>query len=497
VRKKSKRVKRGSATPPASGRRPSRPLTMRDVQASAEELIAFHHLFANAFQRREQSEWSFFYLCGQLANLERKTIEPMILGLHGADVKAVRALQRFISRGKWPAGSIMLRGQELVADWLGTPDGVLIVDGSGFPKQGQDSVGVARQYCGHLGKVANCQEGVFLVYASPHGYAFLEERLYLHESWFEPDAEERWKACGIPNDIPFHTEPEWALEMIRGVVNRAVVPFRWVTADEHFGQNPAFLDGIASLRKWYLVEVPCDTRAWRRTPRVEPPGRGLLGRPRTRPRVSRNAPRPHELRDMAADLPASAWTRYIIKEGGKGPLVAEFAFLRVTTLRDELPGPRVWAMFRRNLANPPELKFYLSNAPLTCERRELAQTSGWRWPIETALEEGKGEVGLDHYEIRSWLGWHHHMAQTFMAHLFLTRLQLLFKKKPGFDRGSSPSADRASHRSRLPVLTGRDADPSLSSTEKLCSLPLTSKAHPQAVSSQPLEAEIARNVVVM
>ena len=451
MRKTNRRFKHRSATPPASGRKPSRRLTPRDVRASAEELIAFHCLFANLFQRREQSDWSFFYLCGQLANLERKTIEPMILGLHGAEAKAMRALQRFISRGKWDAQLVMRRCQQLVAEWLGEPDGVLIVDGSGFPKQGKGSVGVARQYCGHLGKVANCQEGVFLVYASQQGYAFLEERLYLHESWFKPEAKERWEACGIPKDIAFHTEPELALEMIRGVVDRAVLPFRWVTGDEHFGQNPAFLDGIASLHKWYLVEVPCDTHAWLHTPRVEPPGRGLLGRPRTRPRVSANAPRPRELREIATGLPPSAWSRYIIKQGSKGPLVAEFAFLRVTTIRDQLPGPRVWAMFRRSLDNPPELKFYLSNAPLTCDRRILVQISGLRWPIETAFEEGKGEVGMDHYETRSWLGWHHHMAQTFMAHLFLTRLRLLLKKKPGSDGSSSPSVGGAGYRRRMPA----------------------------------------------
>lgn len=497
MRKKSKRAQRGWVTPPASGRKPSGSLTTRDVLVSAEELIAFHRLFAGVFQRREQSEWSLVYLCGQLANLERKTIEPMILGLHGADVKAVRAVQRFISRGKWAAQSVILRGQALVAEWLGEPDGVLIVDGSGFPKQGQDSVGVARQYCGHLGKVANCQEGVFLVYASQQGYAFLEERLYLHESWFEPEAAERWKACGIPKDIVFRTEPELALEMIRGVTERAVLPFRWVTGDEQFGQNPAFLDGIASLRKWYLVEAPCDTRAWLHTPRVEPPGKGLLGRPRTRPRVSLNAPRPRELREIAAHLPPSAWTRYIIKEGSKGPLVAEFAFLRVTTVRDQLPGPRVWVMFRRSLAHPPELKFYLSNAPLTCDRQELAQVSGQRWPIETTFEEGKGEVGMDHYETRSWRGWHHHMAQTFMAQLFLTRLRLCFKKKPGTDNGSSPSADRASDRRRMPAAARCDSDNSLSSTAKPCRLLLTSQTHPQAASSLTPEAEITRSVVVM
>jgi hypothetical protein len=146
--------------------------------------------------------------------------------------------------------------------------------------------------------------------------------------------------------------------------------------------------------------------------------------------VAKNAPRARELRDIAVSLPKSAWARYTFKEGSKGPMVAEFAFLRVTTVRDKLPGPRVWAVFRRSLEPQPEVKFYLSNAPLTCARYELAQLSGLRWPVETALEEGKGEVGMDHYETRSWRGWHHHMAHTFLAHLFLMRLRLVFKKTP-------------------------------------------------------------------
>jgi SRSO17 transposase len=125
-------------------------------------------------------------------------MEPMILALQGADLNAVRALQQFIGQGTWSAQALVLEQQRLIAEWLGDSQGVVIVDGSGFPKQGDDSVGVARQYCGHLGKVANCQEGVFLVYASQHGYAFLDCRLYLHADWFADGHRERWLKCGIP-----------------------------------------------------------------------------------------------------------------------------------------------------------------------------------------------------------------------------------------------------------------------------------------------------------
>ena len=217
---------------PPSGRKPACRLTARDVTTSAEELLAYHRQFQRWLQRREQRAWSLLYLCGQLSNLERKTMEAMILALLGPDPNAIRGLQQFIGQGAWDSGPLLEYAQSLVATWLGEPDGVAIVDGSGFPKQGPDSVGVAWQYCGHLGKVANCQQGVFVVYASRRGYAFLDERLYLPEDGFGEDYRERWNACGIPAALSFRTEPELGLEMMTAVVERAVVPFRWVTCDE-------------------------------------------------------------------------------------------------------------------------------------------------------------------------------------------------------------------------------------------------------------------------
>jgi SRSO17 transposase len=303
-----------------------------------------------------------------------------------------------------------------------------------------------------VGKVANCQEGVFVVYASPHGQTLVDCRLYVPESWFAAEFRPHWQACGIPPATAFHTEPQLALEMVQGLVARGVLPFRWVAADEHFGQNPAFLDGVAALHKWYLVEVPVDTRVWVRTPAVEPPGPSLWGRPRTKPRVVLQAPRPKEVRHLAAELPRGAWKRYWIKEGSQGPMVAEFAFLRVTSIREQLPGPRVWLMLRRSLGTEPQLKFFFSNAPTTIAHRDLAQLSGWRWPIETTLEEGKGEVGMDQYETRTWRGWHHQMAQSFLAHCFLVQLQLQFKKRPRADPCSSSRLDRQrASRGRRPV----------------------------------------------
>lgn len=453
--KKQNKYRRRKA--PASSRKPSCKLDAQDVQFSVEALVAFWQKLSSVFQRREQRDWFLFYLCGQLSNLKRKTIEPMVLGLHGAESQVVRALQYHIGQSGWESQTLIARLQTLTAEWLGDPAGVLIVDGSGFPKQGPESVGVARQYCGHLGKVANCQEGVFLVYASPQGYTFVDERLYMHQSWFQDGTQARWQRCAIPDKTIFRTEPELALEMIQQIVERDQLPFRWVTADEHFGQNPAFLQGISDLGKWYLAEVPADTRFWVRRPAIEPPGQGILGRPRLHARVIKSAPSPHEIRKLVERLPDSTWKPYVIKEGSRGPLQAEFAFLRLVTVHEKLPGERVWVILRRTLNVPPIIKYYISNAPSTCTPADFVWASGMRWPIETALEEGKGEVGLDHYETRSWQGWHHHMAQTFAAHLFLMHLRLLFKKKSSAHDLTDSAIGRPSYRRRLPTFTGHPA----------------------------------------
>ena len=425
---------------PPSGQKPSGNLAARDLEALAEELVTYHAQFRDLFQRREQREWSAFYLRGQLAEIERKTVEPMVLALKGPDLAAVRAGQQFLGEGAWEDEPLLLRHQELVAESLGEPEGVVICDGSGFPKQGTHSVGVARQYCGAVGKIANCQQGVFAAYVSRKGYTFLDRRLYMPEEWFDAAHAAVRQRGGVPADLSFQTEPQLALEMVQGLVERAVVPFRWVVADEHYGMIPTFLDGVAATGKWYFAEVPASTKVWEGEPPVEPAGVGPRGRPRKHPRVAAGVARAEEVRQIAARLPARAWQRATIKEGSKGPIEADFAGVRVTRARRGRPGLAGWLIVRRSLTETPEVKYFLSNAPASCPQATLVRVSGLRWPVETALEEAKGELGMDHYETRTWRGWHHHMTQTFLAHHFLVRLRLRLKKSPGIDRGPNSSA---------------------------------------------------------
>ena len=482
--------------PPASGRPAGIKLTAQDQDAICQALTDYHRQFEDCFYRREQRHWSAVYLCGQVSNVDRKTIEPMLLDLLGPDRNAVRAVQEFIGAGQWEALELIRRHQELVARSLGHPHGVVIVDGSGFPKQGEHSAAVAWQYCGRLGKVANCQEGVFVAYHSPLGSTFLNGRLYLPEDWFDRAHQARWRECGIPDNTRFRTEPELALDMVCDLVARDVLPFRWVTCDEHFGRNPGFLDGVAALGKWYFAEVPRNIHVWLHTPAVEPAGPGVLGRPRVRTRVRLDAPPAQGLRDLAARLPKTKWHHLTIQEGSKGPLVADFAWLRVTTVRNCLPGPRVWAIFRRSLTEPAETKYYLSNAPVGIAPRTMADMSGQRWPIETLFEEAKGEVGMDHYETRTWVGWHHHMAQTFLAHHFLMQVRAQLKKVTSFDDRASATTGRPDHRPReMPV--GSVRPHRVSSTAKLCGVSVASRAHGATASETRFKAAQVKSLVVM
>jgi SRSO17 transposase len=417
----------GSVVPPPSGRPPDHNLAPRDVAALADELVAYHAHFAPLFQRAEQRTWALAYLHGQLLDLERKSIEPMALALEGGNVQG---MQQFISDGPWDDQRVLEQHQALVAETLGDPDtGVLILDGCDFPKQGTFSVGVARQWCGALGKVANCQASVVACYASHTGYTLVDRRLYLHKRWFSEEYRARWERCGIPEGTPFRTRPELAAELVTSLHRRGVLPFQWVTCDEQFGDQPELLDQIASLGLFYLAEVPHDTHVWVERPPTEVPARGKRGPAPRRERVRADAPSSVRVDVLAAQVAPSQWQRSQIKEGAKGPLVAEFAFVRVVQVRNELPGEESWLVLRRSLGEQPALKTYLSNAPATTRKRTLVWASGMRWPVESAIEESKGEVGLDQYEVRGWVGWHHHTALSLLAHHFLVRQRCRMGKK--------------------------------------------------------------------
>jgi len=432
-------------------------LTPADLADVGEELAAYHARFAPLFARREQRAWAAVYLRGLLlADVPRKNVEAMALRLLGAGPQAarqVRALQQFIGEGAWDDAAILTEHQRLVAETLGEPDGVLILDGSDVPKRGTHSAGVAAQWCGATGKTDNCQAGVFLGYASRAGYTLLDRRLYLPEPWFDEAHVPLWPACRIPAGVGFQTKAELGAEMVEQVQARGELPATWLVCDEWFGRNQALLDRVDAAGLWYLAEIPCNTQVWplrepRDARRVRPRPRAWLpprapsgkGRKGTHERLHPDSPPAIPAEALTVQVARRRWQRYRILEGRKGPIVADFVALRAlasrTGYREGVPGPEVWLLIRRPLpfpgqAKPPEVKYYVSNAPADTPLAELIRVCGMRWPIECCFEEGKGEVGLDHYERRFWRGWHHHMTLVILAHHFLVRLrQRLMNRAP-------------------------------------------------------------------
>jgi SRSO17 transposase len=388
------------------------------------ERYAEHFLLT--FARRDQFAWATRYLQGLLATLPRKSCEPIALALG----VSVRQMQAFIAESSWDSTDVLAQHERLVAHSLGdADDGVFLIDESGMPKQGHHSAGVARQYCGALGKVASSQVGVFVGYASHKGYTLVGGQLFVPEDWFGEQMAPLRQEVGLPTELTFRTKVQIALDLLQAIVARGALSGRWVAADALYGNSPSFRDGVAALGLWYFTEVSCDQLIWRRTPALLVPPWSGKGRKPTRKRLKTPSNAAYRVDELLWRLPKTAWTRVTIKEGSKGPIVCDVAFVRITEARDGLPGARQWLSIRRNLDDPTLVKFYLSNAPETLETTHLARMCGMRWPIELTFEVGKDELGMDQYETRSFRGWHHHMVLVMLAHHFLVWVRQQLEEK--------------------------------------------------------------------
>jgi hypothetical protein len=371
-------------------------LSPSDLREAITELQEYHAIYAPLFTRREQREWAELYLRGLVSpDIGRKSIEPMILAIKGVDGNTIRAVQQFTGAGGWDDGIILKRHWQEVQVTLGEDDGVLVTDGSDFRKQGIESVGVKRQYCGELGKRANCQAGVFLGYVSSKGYTLLDRRLYLPEEWITgPEYAERRKKCGIPKDIDFQTKNELAWNMIESVHREGTLRCRWATFDEAFGRDTAFLDRIAGIKLWYLAEVPKDTQVWMDRPRTEIPAWKGRGPKPQRPIIVEGQPPARTVTEIAESLPPGLWIRHLIKEGSKGPMMADFVSLRVVGMRDSLPGPDVWLVLRRSLATG-EIKFISATPLLILRSPHWYGSAACAGPLRPASRRGSNTLAWE------------------------------------------------------------------------------------------------------
>jgi SRSO17 transposase len=405
-------------------------MTPDDVRAAAAQLVDFHERFAPLFGKEQAQDHAYDYLKGLMACPERKSIEPIALLVGHGDASG---LQKFVGAGPWPYDDVQAEAQALFADELapsavGSPAGVVgVVDESAFTKKGVHSAGVARQHNGRLGKEDNCQVGVFLVGVTPAGSALLDHQLFLPESWCEPtrEAKDRRAKAHIPEDVTFRTKPRIAAELVRAVAVLGQVELDWVVADEEYGRAGHFLDELELLEQRYVVEVPVTTAVWTADPATCIPASSGRGRKPTAP--ARDAVR--TVAALAAELPASAWKALQVRAGAVGPLVFEFAAVRVWAMRHRKPGPPAWLLIRRSLEDEPEVKYYVSNADAETPLPTLALVACTRCRVEEFFEDGKSYLGMAQYETRSWVGWHHHMTLVGLAHLFVTVVRKRLQKK--------------------------------------------------------------------
>jgi SRSO17 transposase len=403
-----------------------------DVEGFMEELWEFQSAFHDCFARSEPRAHFFDYMVGQFSKLERKSIEPMALQVEGG---SIRGMQRFISDVRWDEEQMRWNYHQLVADELGDPEGVLMFDETSFVKKGTDSVGVARQYCGTLGKVENCQVGVFAGYASRQGYALVDKRLFLPEVWWTEAYATRRTTCQVPDELTFQRKPQLAAAMLHAIAQERLLPFKYVVADCLYGNSPDFLEALdACVGITALVAISSETRCWRQRPQTEEKTYKYKQAARVKRVVVAAMPAADTVAAVAARLPASSWYQRTVSEGTKGPIEYAFARQRVTLCKEGLPERTVWLVIKRTLGDTPEYSYYMSNAPVSTPWRLLVWLSGVRWAMEQGFEESKTELGMAHYEIRKYPGWHHHMLMTMLAHFFLWHLKLrLGKKSSGVD----------------------------------------------------------------
>lgn len=333
--------------------------------------------FAGRFCRVEPRRAAAGFVTGLLADLEVKTCWQVA---EQAGHARPDAMQRLLYRAKWDADAVRDDVRQVVVDRLGDPDGVLVVDETGDLKKGVHSVGVQRQYTGTAGRIENAQVGVFLAYASRHGHALIDRRVYLPKSW--TDDRRRCEQAGVPDDVVFATRSELADDMITAAV-KALVPARWVAADEAYGNNTRLRGELRGLRLGYVLAVSCD--------HLVPIDGG-----KTRCRADQ----------LAENLPATAWTRRSAGDGSKGPRFYDWAWLAdVGVDGDPDDDGRHSLLIRRN-STTGELAFYRCWAPGLVTLAQLVRVAGVRWIVEESFQAGKGQVGLDQHQVRRWTSWH-------------------------------------------------------------------------------------------
>jgi SRSO17 transposase len=360
-------------------------------------------------------------LKGFMSDLERKSIEPIAITYEGSD--KVRNLTNFMGVNKWDEAGMLEEYRLDISGQIAHKEGMITADDTGFPKKGRNSVGVARQYCGLLGKVDNCQVGVMLGYVSSQGYGIIDYELYMPEKWFDDEHAGLRKKCGVPTSLKFRTKNELASDMIEKAADSGMFPAKYVGVDSAYGSDSDFLDSLPD-GTIYFADVKKNQKVFVCRPKMAVPTYSGNGR-----RPWKKAPEfsPRSVKEIAddTDLP---WNDVVLGIGAKGPVITCDKYLRVTEVRDGNPGKDVW-LYVRKLSNG-SCKYALCNESADASAEDLRRPALMRWSIEQCFNECKDYLGMDHYESRSWVGWRRHMLLCFISHLFIIKLRMEYSCNP-------------------------------------------------------------------
>jgi SRSO17 transposase len=389
-----------------------RPSEIRDC---GRHLSSFLRRYLPCFYREEQRGHAKVCLRGLLSGLERKTCLPIAIEREVDE----KPLQYFVGLGLWDDEVVMAELRRHVQEVLASPQGILIFDATAFPKKGQHSCGVQRQWCGRLGKIENCQVGVFMAYASEKGHGPLDRRLYLPEEWAADP--KRRKKCHVPKPLVFQTKLDIAFEML--LHHGQDFPHAWVVGDDEFGRSAAFRTGLRDEGERYILDVPSNILVRDLEARRPRRRKARRGRKREKPFCRAEAWQERQA--------PTRWQRLKVRGGEKGPLEVRAMRVRVRTKEGPHVGPEETLLVTCTVAEQAKCSYSLTNASAEVSLEELVRVKYERQRMEQLFEEAKGETGLGHYEVRGWQGWHHHITLALLALWFcLLEKRRLGKKLP-------------------------------------------------------------------
>lgn len=395
-------------------------------------LLAEHlATFTPHLGRSEQKKHFTTLIQGRLSDLDRKSNEPVALAFSG--VGSVRNVANFMSRDIWDEKGMLEAYRKETGELLFHLEGMITGDGCDFPKKGKHSVGVQRQYCGRLGKTDSCQASVMVGYAGPNGYGLLDYELYMPKPWFDTDHADLRKECNVPEGLTFKTKNELLLESIQKVAHSENFKGKYVGVDSSFGSDKAFLDSLPE-HLIYFADVHCNCVVFKSRPDMAVPEYSGKGK---RPTKAVPSFAPVSVKKIAEDdlIP---WNDVVLGMGAKGPIITKDKCIPVVEVRDGGPGKDIWLYIRK--LEDGSLKYALCNESMDATIADIRKPALMRWAIEQCFNECKQHLGMDHYEVRTWQGWHRHILLTFISHLFVVKMRKQLSVPP-HSPGSAPYVD--------------------------------------------------------